>query len=62
MGHFERDGDAWHVSAAPSAGADEGMCQCSGVDAHPGRFNEATSFNQSISVWDTSGVTTMYRM
>ena len=62
LGHFERGDDVIHVSAALSAGADARMRQCSDADAQPGRFYQATTFNQDISVWDTSGVTTMYRM
>ena len=32
MGHFERDLDGEHVSAALSAGPDAETCQCSGAD------------------------------
>ena len=62
VGHFERDDDVRHVSAALSAGADAGTRQCSRADVQPGRFQQATNFNQNISVWDTSKVTMMHLM
>ena len=62
VGHFEREDDVLHVSAAVSPGSDAGTCRCSGADAQPGRFSGATSFNEDIAEWDTSRVTAMSYM
>ena len=45
------------MSAALSAGADAGTCQCSCADAEPGRFAGATSFNRDITRWSTPALT-----
>ena len=63
MGHFERDGHVGHVSAALQFPLVPMRERANGPGlTQPGRFYKATSFNGDISVWDTSSVTTMFRM
>ena len=61
MGHFEGDEHEGHVSCA-WAGGDARACRVPGANAQPGRFYEATSFNEDISKWSTSSVTDMAGM